>query len=176
MKIKNNNQATPSIHPYAASAAQDRAPQPSTLRHLSTINSQLSTAGAHSLRRDLGFWRLTFGGQRAILKHEQGLAYVAWLLSHPGDPIHGLALALKIRALRNGTPPDSAEIIQERALALDDAEAARRLFLKQRQLEDIVDDEDQTDPVKQEALRDLEAIYSFQKKNLSRTTGVAQKA
>ena len=131
----------------------------------------------YSLRKGLGFWDLIFDGQHAILKHQQGLAYVAYLLLNPpAEPIHGLALALKIRAIRNGQPADSAEVIQERILALDDAEAARSLFLKQQELEEIVDDEDQIDPVKQEALRDLEDIYAFQKKNLSRTRSVAQKA
>jgi hypothetical protein len=56
---------------------------------------------------------------------------------------------------------------QERALALDDAEAARRLFCKQIELGQILDDDSQTDPVKQEALRDLEAIYDSR----SRTQG-----
>ena len=49
---------------------------------------------------------------------------------------------------------------EERALAFDDAEAARRLFRKQLELEQIFDDESQTDPVKQEVLRALEAIYA----------------
>jgi hypothetical protein len=130
----------------------------------------------YSLKRGLGFWELTFKGEHAILKHEQGLAYVSYLLTHPNEPIHGLALALKIRALRNGEPADSAQVIQERALALDDAEAARSLFRKQRALEELVEDELQSDQAKAYAYRDLEAIYAFQKKNLSRTTSVAQKA
>lgn len=129
-----------------------------------------------SLTQHLGYWTLTHGAQTAILKHEIGLSYVAYLMDHPDEPIHGLALALKIRAMRNGQPADSAELIQERALALDDAEAARRLFRKQLELEQIADDDSQPEPVKEEALRQLEAIYTFQKKNISRTSSVAQKA
>ena len=129
-----------------------------------------------SLTKGLGVWELTHGHDRVILKHEIGLAYVAYLMDHPNEPIHGLALALKVCALRNGQPADSAELIQERALALDDAEAARRLYRKQLELEAIVDDEDQTDPVKEEAYRELKEIYAFQKKNIARTSSAAQKA
>jgi hypothetical protein len=128
------------------------------------------------LRQHLGYWTLTCGPETAILKHEIGLSYIAYLMDHPNEPIHGLALALKIRALRNGQLADSAELIQERALALDDAEAARRLFRKQLELEQILDDDSQSEPVKQEALRDLEAIYEYQKKNVSRTNNIAQRA
>jgi hypothetical protein len=128
------------------------------------------------LRKDLGFWVLSHGNDQAILKHEIGLSYISYLMDHPNEPIHGLALALKIRALRNGQPADSAELIQERALALDDAEAARRLFRKQLQLERLLDDEYLPEPDKHEILRQLEAIYAFQKKNVSRTSTVAQNA
>jgi hypothetical protein len=158
------------------------ATSPSTNPNVASLQPGAHTRSDHrgdhcALRRGLGFWDLTFAGQHAILKHEQGLAYVAYLLLNPPkEPIHGLALALKIRALRDGRPADSYDIRQERALALDDAEAARSLFHKQQELEKILDDEDQTDPVKQEVLRDLVAIYEFQKKNISRTTSVAQRA
>ena len=49
---------------------------------------------------------LTFNGQTAILKHEIGLSYIAYLMSHPNEPIHGLALALKVKA--NGPGCDVA--------------------------------------------------------------------
>jgi hypothetical protein len=127
------------------------------------------------LRQDLGFWVLSSGDDQAILKHEIGLSYVAYLMDHPNEPIHGLALALKIRAQRNGQPADSAELIQERALALDDAEAARRLFLKQQELEGVIDDPMQIDPVKEEASRQLLEIYEYQNKNPWRTRDNAQR-
>jgi hypothetical protein len=119
---------------------------------------------------------VTRNGQTAVLKHEIGLDYVAYLMNHPNEPIHGLALALKVRAARNGQPMDSAEIIQERALALDDAEAARRLFLKQRELEEITEDPQETDVIKQEAERELREIYAYQKKNVSKTASAASRA
>jgi hypothetical protein len=128
------------------------------------------------LEKHLGYWLLICGNDHAILKHEIGLSYVAYLMDHPNEPIHGLALALKIRALRNGQSADSAELIQERALALDDAEAARRLFHKQLELERLLDDEYLPEPDKHEIIRQLEAIYSFQRKNISSTSNVAQRA
>ena len=140
-----------------------------------TGNSTCDKA-SYALRRDQGFWHLTFGGRGAILRHERGLAYVAFLIMDPTEePIHGLALTFKVQAMEKGLA-GGAGLVQERNLALDDAEAARRLFLKQRELERVVDDEGEAEPVRQEALRDLEAIYSFQRKNLSRTRNVAQQA
>jgi len=138
--------------------------------------SSVVASSSFRLEQHLGYWTLNHGRETAILKHEIGLSYVAYLMDHPNEPIHGLGLALKIRAMRNGQPADSAELIQERALALDDAEAARRLFRKQLDLEQILDDDSQPEPIKQEALRELEAIYAYQKKNVSRTSNAAQKA
>jgi hypothetical protein len=54
----------------------------------------------YALRKGLGCWGLTFDGKSAVLMHEQGIYYVAYLLMNPAEePIHGLALALKIKAL-----------------------------------------------------------------------------
>src|SRR5882672_12830783 len=73
--------------------------QPSTLTH------ELSTNPArYCLRKGQGYWQLTFAGQDAVLKHEQGLAYVAYLLLNPPDePIHALALALRSQTTRDQT-------------------------------------------------------------------------
>src|SRR5437867_5316581 len=54
----------------------------------------------YSLRKGLGVWHLTFDGQEAGLKHERGIFYVAWLLTHPPEhPIHALDLIAKIPEL-----------------------------------------------------------------------------
>src|ERR1051326_1781573 len=129
----------------------------------------------YALRRDLGFWHLTFDYKNAILKHEQGIFYVAWLLHNPPEePIHGVALALEVRAL-HGKPIDEAQIVQQRAMGLDDAETFRALRQKQKELEAILDDREQIEPVKAEALRELQEIYEFQKRNPWRTRDCAQK-
>jgi len=168
--MNNSNQKSNSS-PFSQLAPVENSP------HI-RVNSRPFVVSSQSfrLRQDLGFWVLSCGSQTSILKHEIGLSYIAYLMDHPNEPIHGLALALKIRALRNGQPADSAELIQERALALDDAEAARRLFRKQLELERLLDDEYQIEPVKEEASRQLEAIYAYQKKNVSRTNNIAQRA
>jgi hypothetical protein len=141
----------------------------------STFNVQPATDRAFRLRKDYGVWELTYGSQRAVLKHEIGLEYVAFLLAHPNEEFHGLELALKVRAAREGAP-DREDLIQERALALDDAEASRSLYRKQLELEALVDDEDTIDPVRDEAYAQLKDIYAFQKKSLSRTKTQAAKA
>jgi hypothetical protein len=86
----------------------------------------------YGLRRRLGFWELTFAGQQAVFKHELGALYVACLLlDPPPEPIYAMAPALKVRKM-SGQSPKEAELIQERNLGLDDAEAVRNLRRKQR--------------------------------------------
>ncbi len=161
-------------------------------RKTKSRRTQINRAPRYALRKGLGFWELTFEGRHAILKHQQGLYYVAWLLTHPArEPIHGLALTLKAAALygrRRGLDelpdPLTGELaligqeawLQERSLGFDDLETAGALRRKQLALEALLDDKSQIEPVHQEALRELEAIYKFQAKNPCRTTDAAQKA
>src|SRR5262249_3995646 len=66
-----------------------------------TTPSALSqnTPPRYALRKGLGCWELTFAGRRALLKHEQGIFYVAHLLANPPQqPLHALALALRAKA------------------------------------------------------------------------------
>ena len=122
-----------------------------------------------ALRRGLGFWELTFEGQRAVFKHDRGALYVACLLlDPPPEPIHAIALALKARKM-SGQSPEEAELIQERNLGLDDAEAVRNLRRKQRALETVLADELAIEPVKAEARREREEILEFLRKNSWRT-------
>jgi hypothetical protein len=152
----------PSIHSAPARSA------------LSTLDARPSTP-PYRLRRGLGFWQLTFMGQDAVLKHEQGLAYIAWLLLNPPEePIHAVALALNARKMC-GEPVDPAELIQQRSLGLDDAESLRFLRQHEEKLQAIIDDEDQIDPVKEEAISELKEIYEFQNKNSWSTRDNAQR-
>jgi hypothetical protein len=146
----------------------------------------------YALSKGVGFWDLTFAGERAVFKHEQGAFYVAYLLLHPSaEPLHGLALALEIKALCGQTEgtceiadPTSGRLVrvannatlQQRSLGLDTAEAARNLHRKQQELEALLEDEDQIEPVKAEAQRELEAIYAFQKQHATRIRTSAEKA
>jgi hypothetical protein len=65
--------------------------------------------------------------------------------------------------------PTIAELIQERNLGLDDAEAVRNLRRKQRNLETVLDDELAIEPVKAEARREREEILEFLRKTSWRT-------
>jgi hypothetical protein len=136
--------------------------------HLTTDHRQRDEH-RYALRRGLGFWELIFESRRAVFKHDQGALYVACLLlDPPPEPIHAVALALKARKM-NGQAPEEAELIQERNLGLDDAEAVRNLRRKQSALETVLDDELAIEPVKAEARREREDILEFLRKNSWRT-------
>jgi hypothetical protein len=129
----------------------------------------------YALRRGLGFWELTFEGRQAIFKHEQGALYVACLLLEPPEePIHAVALALKARQMA-GEAAGAEEVIQQRNLGLDDAEAVRNLRRRQRELEAVLEDDLEIEPVKAEARREIEEISEFLSKNLWRSQDCAQK-
>jgi len=148
-------------------------------------------APRYSLRKGLGFWQLTFEGRDAQFKHERGVLYVAWLLLHPPpQPIHCLDLAAKIpevyrRQLGLGrlthlatgaavTLASDARL-QQRNLSLDDSQALRALLRKEKELEAILDRDDEPEPVKEEALRELEAIAEFQRRQSGRSQDEAQR-
>jgi hypothetical protein len=133
-----------------------------------------------ALRKGYRFWHLTFEGEEAYISHERGMFYVAYLLTHPHEPIHALDLIAKIPELYRhhlglptltdpatgkAAPLLSGARLQERSLALDDREAMRRLYKKQKELEAILDDDSQSEPVKSEALRELEELIEFQRQH-----------
>jgi hypothetical protein len=144
-----------------------------------------------SLRRDLGFWQLTFEGQFAVIKHERGLLFVAYLLLNPPEhPIHAIDLVTKIPGLyrqqlglteiidpTTGLPiqlePDAR--LQESNLAQDDAELARALLKEEKKLYALLDDPEEIEPVKAEALRRLEELAAFQKQHSRRSVDTAQR-
>jgi hypothetical protein len=114
--------------------------------------------GQYALRRDGGRWQLTFAGRQSAFKHELGALYVAYLLSErPRQPIHGVALALKARE-KFGQPPSPAEALQQRVVGLEDASSVRALWRRQRELERVLADRLEIEPVKAEALGELEEL------------------
>ena len=128
-----------------------------------------------ALYRWPGFWEVTFQGRHATFQHEQGVPYVAWLLLHPPrKPIHALALALNARTL-SGPTPTAAEVIQKGFLGLDEAEAVRNLRRRERELEAVLDDHEAIEPVKAEALRELEEIAEFLRQHPWRSRDCVQK-
>jgi hypothetical protein len=137
-------------------------------------------------------WHLVFEGEGAGFRHERGSFYVADLLINPpAQPIHALDLIAKIPELYRRqlglaqledpmtgkvSALESGARLQERSLALDDAQSMHALLKKQKELEAILDDESECEPVKAEALRELEALYEFQKKHARRSRDSAQNA
>jgi hypothetical protein len=131
--------------------------------------------GHCALRRGLGFWELTFESRKAIFKHEQGALYVACLLlDPPSEPIHAVALALKAREM-GGQAPGPAEVIQQRSMGLEDAATARALWRRQRALEAVLEDDRESEPVKAEALRELEEVTEFLRKSPWHSRGGAER-
>ena len=141
-----------------------------------SVGRRMPKADRYAIRNNLGVWELTFEGERALLKHEQGIYYVAYLLVNPTrEPIHGLALLLKVREIYR-QPRTVAETLQQRSLRFDEAEVVWGLRRKQHELEAILEDEDQIEPVKTEAFNELQQIKDYQEQNPPRIRTAAQKA
>jgi len=118
-----------------------------------------------ALRREANCWDVTFEGRQAAFKHELGALYVAYLLAEPPqEPLHAVALALKARE-KLGQPGGPAEVLQQRAMGLEDAAAVRALWRRQRELERVVADRLQIEPVKAEAQRELEEVTEHLRKS-----------
>jgi hypothetical protein len=133
---------------------------------------------------------MTYNGELAIIRHERGMFYVAYLLLHPPDhPIHAIDLMAKIPemyrkqlGLTHITDPatgkslqlTSSARLQERSLALDDLQAMRAIYKRERELEAILDSDDASEPVKAEALRELEPLIEFQRHHAMRSKDSAQ--
>jgi hypothetical protein len=118
----------------------------------------------YALRREASSWEVTFEGRQATFKHELGALYVAYLLLEPPhEPIHGVALALNARE-KLGQPAGPVEVLQERVMGLEDAAAVRALWRRQRELERVLADRLEIEPVKAEAQRELEEITEHLRK------------
>jgi hypothetical protein len=142
---------------------------------LQTNNRNHRNGCQYALRRDLGFWELTFEGRQAVFKHELGALYVACLLlDPPREPIHAVALALKAREM-SGQATGPCELVQQRSMGLDDAVAVRALWRRQRALERVLEDDEAIEPVKAEALRELEEVTEFLRKSPWRSRGGAER-
>ena len=137
----------------------------------------------YALHREGSLWRLTFDGGQAILKHEQGICYVAEMLSHPRERVKKLNLAAKLSSPRSKggsgieiydpatghhEPPASLEPVHETALAADDLEARRAYQARTRKLKAMIGDPTETKRAKVAAGEELEAIAAHLRKD-SRT-------
>ena len=106
-------------------------------------------------------WHLTFEGRTAYFKHELGALYVAYLLLNPPrEPLHAVALALKARE-NSSHPAAPDEAHEQQSMGLADASAVQALWRRQRQLEHVLADRHESEPVKAEALQELEEVTEF---------------
>ena len=148
-------------------AGANEASQPSP------VASPPSEQLRYALRRDGDLWHLAFEGGEAVLKHEQGLCYVAEMFSRPGERVKKLNLAAKYsspKSQRRGSievydpvtgkydTPASTEAVHEAALAADDEEARRAYKHRGRELIDTINDPTETERAKEEAREELEEI------------------
>lgn len=130
----------------------------------------------YALRRGLGCWELVFDGRRAVLREEQGLLYVACLLlDDSGAPLHAMELVRRAAALQPGGAPRAPRLLQ-RSAGLDEAESARALLQRRRQLLALLDDPDAEAVVKAEAERELEALGVYQNCSVRRARDLARQA
>jgi hypothetical protein len=112
----------------------------------------------YALRREGSVWHVTFGGQESSFRHELGALYVAYLLlAPPREPLHAVAIAVNARE-RLGRPGGPDDLLQQRAMGLDQAATVRALWRRQRELERVLQDRLEIEPVKAEAQRELEEI------------------
>src|ERR1035441_770479 len=134
----------------------------------------------NALQREGSLWRLTFEDGQAILKHEQGICYVAEMLSQPRERVKKLNLAAKYSSPKSpgGTgieiydpatgrhePPASLEPVHEAALAGDDLEARRAYQARARELKETIGDPTETERAKVEAREELKAIAAHLSKD-----------
>jgi hypothetical protein len=137
----------------------------------------------YALHREGPVWRLRFDEGQAILKHEQGICYVAEMLSHPRERVKKLNLAAKYSSPRSpgGSGieiydpatgqhelPASLEPVHEAALAGDDLEARRAYQARARELKETIGDPTDTERAKVEAREELKVITAHLRKD-SRT-------
>ena len=136
----------------------------------------------YALHREGSLWQLTFDDGRAILKHEQGICYVAAMLSQPRERVRKLNLAARYSSPKSQgdgikvydpatgkyEPPASMEPVHEAALAADDDEARRAYQARARELKEMIDDPTETKRAKVGAREELEAIAAHLSKD-SRT-------
>jgi len=129
------------------------------------INHSHPNECRYALRRGVHFWALVFEGQETVFKHELGALYVAYLLrEQPREPMHGVALALKARE-KMGQLGSPAEDLEQREMGLEEAASVRALWRRQRELERVLGDRLEIEPVKAEALRELEEVTEFLRKS-----------
>ena len=191
--------ANPALQPVLANFAHSLAapsphrtdfPRPSDGRGIEG-EGHLHPSPKYALHKGGGYWTLVFDGQQAAIKHEKGVLYVAWLLTHPPPQgIHAIDLAAQVpaiyrRQLGITSAVDEATgktvafaataMPQERSHAADDLKIAQRIRQKEKEWEAVLDTDSASEPEKAEALRKLEELAEFQRTHAMSSKGNADK-
>jgi hypothetical protein len=134
----------------------------------------------YTLRREPACWVLVLKGQRAYLKYELGLAYVAYLLSHPGEHVPSAVLFSKFSAghRKDLAAPelpdpetglrlpltDGVGIAQLRS-DKDEAEARSRYYAQLREYKETFADGSIPEPEREDARRLYDELLAFLKQH-----------
>ena len=143
-----------------------------------------SSAGEGSvnwLQRGLNCWELRFEGRSNVMQHSRGLLLIAQLLARPhADPIHAWQLAewadpspMRDAVLEMGSPRGPAPAlvtatskVSQRSLFRDDLKAVRRLRLRARELQLVLEDPCESEIVKAEVEEELGLLNQEQRQHL----------
>jgi hypothetical protein len=165
------------LAPFASASSPGQALK---LAAASATLLQPADQSRYALHRRGELWHLTLNGCPAVLKHEQGLCYVAEVFAHPGEPLKKLNLAAKFSspkakgcggievydpATGRYDAPASTEPVHEAPLAVDDYEVRKACQEKVRELKEIIDDPTETEAAKEAATEELQKIVDHLRKD-----------
>jgi hypothetical protein len=165
------------LPPFLAAGAEAQAPKPAAA---GTPMPRRRNQPPYALHHDGALWHLTFDGHPAVLRHEQGICYVAHLFASPGERVKNLFLATRCAPLsrnkaaiteawddRKGeaVPLARQPIVQAAVTAEDEKEARRRLLKLAQELREAIKDPTTPETEKVQARQDLEDIASSLRKD-----------
>jgi hypothetical protein len=140
--------------------AQSTPPQPS---RISPLLSPLSSLPSYSLSNTAGFWELTFSGRYTCVPQTQALFYLSCLLANPyGTPVRGTDLALQTFHTF-GAHLDYRNKIDWLRRHADDSHIRDILVKKQRALEAIIDNPEESSYDRAAAAAQLKFLLGLQK-------------
>jgi hypothetical protein len=144
----------------------------------------------YALKPGLGAWHLTFAGYATVVKEQAALHYLSYLFTHSDElPIHGLDLLLRTQPYCKSDQAAECVVTENGAhrLSMDarlvqssffgeNCERVGRMYRKKRELEAVLEDEDETEPARAEALRELEGVEVYLKAQTGTGQSAAEKA
>jgi hypothetical protein len=105
----------------------------------------------YALRKGQGAWGLTYAGEQAVFADRAGMDFVEYLLKHPGEVIHSLALLARVQ----GEAP-----VQQRSAVLDERDTTRDYLRQMSRLRKVMESEDASGREKEVAEEELAQFES----------------